>query len=638
MENLLTTKDIAEYTNRSVRAIQMNSRVDQYLDGYKNIGTGRPAKLYKPDVLKLWGLDPKNHSRLNPDEAYSNERRTDYGAPRGIDEKLWYNAVSVCKECYLSMPKKNLQEACRITVAKAKMNGIDLDFKYFENRMSRNKTKTNDWRSPYFAENWKLIHDTVYRVKDNALNNHPFTSYNLFSMFHNAGLLDKGRGSRRVIVVDDFKRDVWVDDNGNMDMPWGLLFIDGITNYPLMCIPAETIDTDTIAAGVLMTAFSHGINEDTVWVFETSKAMNNPNIRGLIKSLYSPEQLEAFKVKSHWVHQLFPGQHGPYVNSPAQIAQSIFKSKVERSIRNFKDEFDGVYFPTSYQGGDRKEGVQLTLSGSPLDVLNRPKPGVDNDIPHSKKLIPINDFWSRFHNWIWGKYINVPRKQMYSDFRSTFGINNLPSIKDVHEYFTSDSDGTFKPNTDNIERFAYVLYYAQSKRHPQTVKVNRIHQYQTTIDGRLLRLRCDELDESHVGLKVCTISNPFDENEFLVMEVTNPEKPVFIGLAHNRIAMTMEQARAFQIEAQQMRESDTNRMKADAEAHYRTMGDDFDYESTPPTVEQWTNELGAKQSRLIGSYDDMTDELNNDVIDVEEIDFNDSPKLRRLSEDLGEDF
>lgn len=473
-EQLFTVQEIAKIVGRNERTVQLKVGIDNYIAGYKNAeGRGRPAKLYKPSVFEIYGMDPKNLSNPTPETANFNTRRADCGVPRGWDdEKLWYRAVKTCKECYLSMPVKNLSEACRMTVNIAKLNGDDLDYDKFKSRMDRNRNKSNKWRSPYFAENWRLLHDTVYKVKKNALDNHPFTSYNMFSMFHNAGLLGKGYGSRRVIVVDDFKRDVWVDDGEKMSMPWGLLFIDGITNYPLMCIPADSINTDTIAAGVLLTAFAHGINEDTVWVFETSRAMKNPNIKGLIKSLYTLEQLEAFKLKSHWVHQLFPGQHGPYVNSPSHIAQSIFKSKVERSIRNYKDEFDGVYFPTSYQGGDRKEGVQLDLSGSPLDILSlsQQKPGVPNELPYSKHLIPIEGFWERFQNFIWGKYINVPRKYMYSDFKNTFGIKDHQSIKEVHDFFTSDSDGTFKPDMNNLERFAYVLYYAQSERHKHTFR------------------------------------------------------------------------------------------------------------------------------------------------------------------------
>lgn len=637
-DNLYTVNQIAEITGKALSTIRRNKKINEYLDGFGDPdNTGRRARVYKPSVIEIWGKSTEEISNPTPETANFNKRRADCGVPRGWDdEKLWYRAVKTCKECYLSMPTKNLSEACRMTVNIAKLNGDDLDYDKFKSRMDRNRNKSNKWRSPYFAENWRALHDTVFKYKKNAVDNHPFTAYDMFGMFKKEGLLDKGFGSRRVIVVDDFKRDVWVDDGEEMKMPWGLLFIDGITNYPLMCIPADSINTDTVAAGVLMTAFAHGINEDTIWVFETSRAMNNPNVRNLLKSLYSPEQLEAFKLKSHWSKQLFPGQTGPYINSPSQIAQSIFKSKVERSIRNFKDEFDGVYFPTSYQGGDRKEGVQLSLSGSPLDILSQSKPGQETELPHSKKLIPINEFWTRFHNWIWGKYINVPRANMYNGFRHNFGIKNRPSIKEVHDYFTSDSDGSFKPDMNNLERFALVLYYAQSERHRYTVKVDRIGQYSTIIDGRQLNLRCKDMNESHVGLKVCTIPSPFDPDQFVVIEVTNPNSPEFVGIANNRIASTFEQAREFQQEAQQMRESNTARMKADADAHYVTLGDDFEFESTPPVVEQWTNDLAAKQSKLIESST-KSDDSDEEIIDVEEYEFT-SPKMKELKERLGDDF
>lgn len=622
MHNLLTTQDIANYTNRSVRAIQMNSKVDDYLESFaRSKGAGRPAKLYRPEVLELWGLNPNNISLPNPKAAYAQDKRADYGVPRGIDPALWIPAVQRTKENFLSMPTKNLREACRMTAVTAMFNGEKIDPDYLYNRLTRNRCKTGVYRSPFYAENWNMLHDTQFRKRDNALNNHPFTRYNMFSMFRNGGLLGKGYGSKRVIVVDDFKRDVWVEDEGEMTMPWGLLFIDGITNYPLTCIPAESINTDTIAAGILMTAFNHGIHEDTVWVFETSRAMNNINIRNLIKSLYTKEQLEAFKSPKHWVKLLFPGQSGPYVNSPAQIAQSIFKSKVERSIKNFKDEYDGVYNPTTYQGGDRKEGVQLSLSGSPLDVLQRPKPGADlEEVPYSKKILPIHAFWQRFGNWVWGKYISTPRTDMYNHFIQTFNYHKKPSISEVHDYFTSDDDGTFRPDMSNLHRFAYVLYYAQSDRHPFTVKVTRIGQYTTTINNVEYHLRCDAMNEFHVGLKVCTIPIPMNPDQFIVMDVTVPDEPVFIGIANDRTVRTFEQAGLYQKEAQQMRQSNTDRMSKDAKSNYRELGDDFLYESKQPKNEDWIQELGAKQSKLLRSDNDTTDEQDN-VLDVEEIEF-----------------
>jgi len=617
-QQLLTTHDIAKITGKSLRAVQSHSQIDKYLECYgeKN-GPGRPPKMFKPEVLSLWNKYHKQMDTNSTDNAKI-ERRADYGVPRSIDPVLWHTAVRTTKENFLSMPVKNLREACRMTATTAMFNGEKMDPDKLYNRLSRNRTKTSAYRSPFYSENWNMMHDTKFRVRDNALNNHSFTKYNLFAMFRNAGLLGKGYGSRRVIVVDDFKRDVWVEDDGEMVMQWGLLFIDGITNYPLACVPTDTINTDAVAYGILKTAFDNGINEDTVWLFETSRAMNNNNVRSLIKSLYTKEQLEAFRSPNHWVKKLFPGQSGPYVNSPAQIAQSIFKSKVERSIKNFKDGFDAVYNPTTYQGGDRKEGVQQSLSGSPLDVLARPKPGAGTEqVPYSKRILPAEAFWARFDNWVWGKYIQIPRGDMYKDFIQMFGYPHKPTIEEVHEFFTSQKDGTFKPDMNNLERFAYVFYYAQSYRHQFTVKIKRIGQYSTTINNIDYHLRSRDLNESHVGLKVCTIPIPFNSNEFIVMDVSVPKEPIFICIAHDITVRNMDDARPAQMEAQQMREDNTNRMRKVAEDHYKELGDDFYYESKKPKATDWPEELGAKQSKLISSNDETPETETEDVQEVE---------------------
>lgn len=632
MQQLLTTHEIAKITGKSLRAVQSHSQLDKYLECYgEKEGPGRPPKLFKPEVLSLWN---KYHVQndISKKEIQKEQRRADYMVPRIYDSVLWQTIVRHTRENFLSMPVKNLKEAVRQTVTTAAFYGHEIDGKKVYNKLKRNKTKTSNYRSPFYSENWNMIHDTKYKVKDNALNNHAFNRYNLFGVFRSAGLLGKGYGSRRVIVVDDFKRDVWVEDEGEMKMQWGLLFIDGITNFPLACVPTDSINTDTVAYGILKTAFENGIHEDTVWVFETSHAMNNNNVRSLIKSFYSKEQLEAFKSPNHWVKQLFPGQTGPYVNSPAMIAQSIFKSKVERSIKNFKDGFDAVYNPTTYQGRDRDEGVQLTLKGNPLDALAMSKPGVgmgevhnadsklDAKTFYSERLLPAEAFWARFENWVWGKYIQISRRDMYKDFKQMFNFPHSPSILEVHNYFTSENDGSFIPDMNDIQRFAYVLYYAQTYRHKYTVKIKRIGQYTTTINNNEYHLRSRELNESHVGLKVCTIPINKDLSDFIVMDVTRPEDPEFICIAHDVTVRRIEDVRPAQIEAQQMREENTKRLREIADSNFKDLGDDFYYQSQKPQATDWIDEIGSRQSKLIGNSSNDEDEIE-EVQDVEEVEF-----------------
>jgi len=638
--NGLTTYDIATLVNRSIRAVQQRKNIDDYLVGYApSSGNGRRAKLFKPTVLQLWGVNPAEYADVdNPDAAIS-DKRSDAGKSRVFGE-LEPFLIKKAKEYYLSMPTKNLSEACRMTANYAKLEGHDIDWEQLHRRLARRKTATCDFSSPYYSENWIKIHDAVYRVRKNRFYNNPFTLYNRFAMFRNAGLLGKGFGSRRVIVVDDFKRDVWVNNDGKMDMPWGLVFIDGITNKPLTIVPCDTITTDIIAAGVLMTAFAHGIHHDTVWVFETSKAMKNKNIIGLIESLYSPEQLAAFQHSEHWVRKLFDGQTGPYVNSPSQIAQSIFKSRVERSLRNFKDEFDGVYFPTAYQGGGRTEGVELDLSGSPLQYLSEEKPGVELDRPFSHRLIPIRGYWERFYNWTFGKYIHISRVSksgsMFKHFCDVFDFDGSPSIQEVHDYFTSDNDGSFKPDMSNMDRFAMLLFYAQPSRHSYTVKINRIGSYITTINGRQLNLVSHELNESHVGLRVATIPIPGVDNvnQFVVVDVTNKDKPEFLAIARDFTATTLDEAKQMRNEIRTLRESNIKRLRQDGKDHYVEIGDDFNYTPDYPDVEEWTEELAGQSSKLMNK---QTDDDDEEIEEVKEYTFK-SDKAKKLLDNLNLDL
>lgn len=599
----LTTSQIMEIAGlKSENSVRSKNGIENYIAGYNHDGPGRPQKLYTPEVLKLFKVDPSLYKNSITEEKVS-LKRADYGTPRSIKKDVWDIAVNRAKQVYLSMPTKNLLEACRMTASKAKLENIEIDGEKLYRRLTRRRTKTNEYTSPYYSERWEKLHDAKFRIRNNRFYNHPTTIYNWFAIFESYGLAGKGYGSRRVIVVDDFKRDVWVDDDGSMTMPWGLMFMDALTNMPLMVVPCESITTDIVAAGILMTAFAHGIHDDTIWIFETSRAMKNDNVKGLINSLYSNEQLKRFKSKEYsWVSKMYPGQTGPYINSPAYVAQSKFKSKIERSFRNFKDEFDGVYWPTQYQGGDRKEGVQLTLAGSPLDIKSQEKPG-QTEIPYSQRLFPISGYWQRFFNWVFGKYIQTPRVDMFKNFIRQRNSSGNVSIMDVYNFYTSDNDGSFKPDLSNLEKLAMCLFHAQPYRHKFTVKINRIGAVNTTIDKRHLNLIAEQLTEADIDKRVCVIPIPEYQDNFLIIDVTVADKPKFLTIAEDLTAQTVDDIKRMNRRVRLMREKNIERMREDAKSNTIELDDDFSYTAKIPGTESWTKILGAKQSKFIETQD-----------------------------------
>ncbi len=601
-EQLLTIKEVAHIVNRSERSVRARKNLDHYLDSYESTdGPGRKAKLLKPSVVELWGLNPAELSQSAIRNNKPNDRRADYGVPR-IYREIWHIIIPMIKKYYISAATPNLLEACRIASRMAAMDGVQFDGEKVYKNLTRNKTKTCTHRSVYYEENWEALYKRKSRRKEEALESFLSSRYNHFSMFKRAGLLGKGFGSRRVIVVDDFKRDVWVEKDGKMTMPWGLVFVDGITGYPLMVLPCESITSDVVAAGILMTAFAHGIHSDTFWVFETSRAMKNTNVIGLVESLYTKDELQAFKDDTDGpIAHLFDGQTGPYVHAPAMIARSVFKSKVERSIKHFKDEFDGLYFANTFQGGDRKEGVQLTLAGSPYDVLKYDKPGQDKqnlELLYSERLFPINGFWERFFNWVWGKFVQMPRPKMYKLFNQIFDEQDINTMEDVHNYFTSDDDGSFIPDVSDFNRIGMLLYYAQPERHKHTVKITQIGSYQTTINGRSMNIHCDSFTVGDVGKRVCTIPIPGESDKFIVVDVSDKDNPELLGVGEDFTAQTFQEANYQRRQVRSYRERLQNEMQKEVDENTIEIVDDLTYESNPPNAAKWTKQLAANSSQV----------------------------------------
>ena len=60
--NYLTTRDITAIVNRTDRTVLRKKNIQNYFVGFAaSNGVGRKAKLFKPAVLSLWGVEPESN-------------------------------------------------------------------------------------------------------------------------------------------------------------------------------------------------------------------------------------------------------------------------------------------------------------------------------------------------------------------------------------------------------------------------------------------------------------------------------------------------------------------------------------------------------------------------------------------------
>ncbi|HAT77268.1 MAG TPA: hypothetical protein DCS19_10650, partial [Flavobacterium sp.] len=408
-----------------------------------------------------------------------------------------------------------------------------------------------DIKGVFFSDpdgNWEDIRQRNMKRNQSDLSE-AVPRYDYFAMLESAGLAGDGYGAGRIIVIDDFKRDAWVDKNGQAIMTKGLAFIDGLTRYPLLYMPCDEITTEAVARGILLVAFQYGLYPNTVWVIENSQAMKNANVEGVIKSLYTDEELMNFKNQT-WITQLFGCPPSPIVHNVPHVPRFAGKAMIERQFRLVKDEFDAVYFPKQYQGGSRQEAVTLTRAAMPYFNLTN----VTN-LPLDLQLTKYEDYWFMLWNWLYETFVNRPRISIFGKVSRRHGFQ--PTIAEAFDHYNHNNDRML-PQL-NAERYANIIYFAQPNRTSQKnlITIKNRHRLTCTIDGQNVNIVSDAITSNLISHKVAVMpcNLPGYEGQYLVMRADNRANPEFIGIFKNYIAESLAESEEFRKESRKIRET-----------------------------------------------------------------------------------
>lgn len=551
ISGLVTAEDIATAAHITVQSVYRKKGLSEYRD--KEVpsftGKGRPTVLYRKDVLILFDV----HSNLyeSSDMAKTRKKRTDVGKKRSMSQEIWELGVPLIRNAYINHATRDCRLMCERVCAHLHDIGFpeaDAD-KFYKAIMRSELARENS--GVLHAENWEDARlRNMHRSKTTLTSATP--GYDRFSILMDAGFAGKGFGACRIIVIDDFKRDAWVNLDGTPTMPEGLAFIDGLTGFPLLYEPCTSLTTAAVARGILKVAFMWGLYSNTVWVIENSKAMKNINIDGLISTLYTNEDLEDFKNQT-WISQYFDGQPpSPIIHSLPHIPRHKSKAMIESQFNRIKHEYDAVDYALQFQGGNRNEAVTFTRARMPYFA------GKDiTKLPDDMKLVPYDEYWTQLHYWMYCdsemSYIDRIRPKFRSIAKS-LGIN--ATLREVFTYF-NDNSGRKTPELD-IERYSKMLYFSQPERTKPhrliTPSRNNRNGINCTIDTQTVILIHNSFLQL-IGHRVAVIPVPYDDTLFVVMRADQPENPQFVGIFKNQMARKLEEVPIVQKHSQIVRET-----------------------------------------------------------------------------------
>lgn len=601
----LTVQQIAEAVSRHNSSIRRKLAKHPELEAGKFIKNGQEVTAYLPKALELWNVS--NDIIKASAQSVTRKSRADRGSIRSVKEELMLKAIDMTRAYFVNTPKCPLKFACEHTVKILNKCGIyEIKTSTLYNRLRRKgKTYTKNGRTyrepvgefygnPLAGKpNWRQLQKRNWRKKETGIDGAKLRFSNL-DMLEDAGMAGAGFGVGRIIIIDDFKRDAGVtvmkDGKKQLAAPWGVAFIDALSRYPLLLLPCETVTTNVVATGIAMVAFQYGIYDDTVWMLENSKSMKNINIEGLVRSLYTDEQLRKFDNGEHqWITDLMYGQRGPIINNIPNIPSHIFKGTVERFFKLIKDEFDGIYFPGNYLGGNRTETTQLNMSSKPIIIEN-----TYNEFIPGTYTVSMDEYWNQLFDFTYSDLINRERPVMHREFAKKYGFE--PTIKNVWEFYGGLNTERIPKLTE--ERLAYVLYFAQPERQKNRVTIRHSGHYSCVIDGRPINITMRELHSGFIGRKVATVPIPHNENHFAIFLADDIKEPHFIGIAEDMTVTRISEAPRMRAHT-----SDVRRYHDQRETQEGSVKGVWELTSevTPPVQPEatWAKEMQAKDNLAI---------------------------------------
>lgn len=500
-DNLLTLTEIAEIVGVNKATVARRSRINDFFAGYANSGRGRSMKLYKPNALKLWGLNDYQVEKAR--EQKIRKRRNDQGRARKLSPEIERALVQDIKNRYLQQAnKKNEKRACYLVCREYWDSGqIDKerfhdDYEKFAWYIYNNRLKRVDnyWKGYSLVQKWDRLHEHEFNMP--ASNNRQITlRWNLIELFYSAGLIGRGFGAADLWIVDATELDTFTDRDKKADYDIGkplyyLTIQCGFTGYPLYVQPlrqkSETIKevNEAFARAYLRWGVPrYGI------VLDNSRTFRSPMVKNFLKSFYTKGELQNFKkifpefyenlrsVKKH--------KDYPLIYNLPNIPRFPMKASVERYFKLHKDEFAATEFPETFKGGNRREVTRRTVSNTPMLAIRS-----------APELVVV---WNKMLDYLETDYLKEPRydAQALKSFSKISG--ELPTIGNAFEYFKNDIRKEIP--TENLPM---IYYYSvdPSDRHIVSARRGGAAVQHNNVN---YNYQCPELDYTLEGRQICVI-------------------------------------------------------------------------------------------------------------------------------------
>jgi hypothetical protein len=550
--SIYRASDIATIANITERSVQMRYPA---LSSYV-VGKDGKALLFSPDVLREFGIvrESATEPPIPSDVHHTRKNRTDAGLPRGRNAELVHYAALTARTYFLADADAIATTGRAKGVTKAVNSAVSQIYRELEsNSLPVNATVADmdkiterwlyDWitrkdttnhpnRTPfigaYWRDDWQAEWMRVWKKHDFA-KSRGSVRYDLWKILENDFDCKQGQGFGRFIFIDDRVSKSYVQQSNDLPRKVNMIVaFDLISGTLLHVEPCEEVTSQAYIRTVLNIAFKFGIDK-TTWFLENSKTAIADRLRQFIRSLYTAEDMQWFHRKQH--RQLFGAQDYIVRNVPS-IPMAIGKGLGESFNASLRD-IDGILFPRSFMGTERKEAVQLIRS---------------QNVVRKSDIAPSHDeYFTGLIGAAWGELMN---REMITrrSWTKTKGITATRA--NMMQYYMPEE---IKRPTE--KQLAMLLYFSQEKQ-PNKMSLRERGTLTFVHDGVAHNLKHAALyDSTLTAFKFSAIELPWCPGQFAVY-TRRKDAVNFLCVARDYTATTAEDAITMRIECREMREHD----------------------------------------------------------------------------------
>ncbi|HVZ40918.1 MAG TPA: hypothetical protein VHI13_16680 [Candidatus Kapabacteria bacterium] len=508
----------------SERAIHKRKGIERFvLDLISTSVGGRPAKLYSVEAVKLWLGSQSVETTESAPAKPKRSRRSDCSQPRKCTPEEWLTIVTRVKGIYLSNAQANLRLACEEAVWQLTDEGMVIKLNVYRRLFNKNRDKhTGLYLSEFWRDNWRALHTERWYKLRHRHNQHT-NSLDRFAFFENAGWAGgptddrPGFGAGRVWVIDGRSSDAWARtsdsrDPRSMKLPNALYIRCGLTGYPLWIEPIENESADAVKTALLKCMMYWRRTPDIAVATDGGIAMTAEDTTALLSLLLPDEAWDrAIAFPDFFGHK----RPSPVMLNAPYMPNSMFKGMLERGNKEIKDEHDATRHPSSYQGGNRSEAVQIRVTNQPV---------VSADAPL------LESYFDRMMEWVRTTYIHRERPKSELAHVERYGLP--PTYEAAFTYYGGHTEAEELPRD---ERLAMILYWF-TLRMPDRQAVGRAKGAGVTltrkIGGEAWPVVCSGITFRHQGEKMCVVPIPGDPVHAVVLHLLNGDerKPQYVGI------------------------------------------------------------------------------------------------------------